>query len=81
MPDAYSLASNEYEDWMEGLKNEISLQNKPCNHCGCRAEKEIKEVFHNNLDEIKNIFLDTYRLSENEIALIYQFVEFIKTKV
>jgi hypothetical protein len=40
-----------------------------------------KDTFHQNLDGWKHEFLDkSDRLSANEMALIYQYTEFIKNK-
>jgi hypothetical protein len=47
----------------------------------CTFNNEIEDTFHQNLDEIRNEFLDKYdNLSASEMALIYQYTEFIKSK-
>ncbi len=73
---------NDLQKLCEMQKNTTEVSKiKACNPCGCRDANAMKDVLYQDLDEIRNEFLDTCsKLSPIEMALIYQYSEFIKKK-
>lgn len=88
LDDLTYFCDNFYAEESDKQKIDTLYKNKPkpseiepFKPCVCKGKNVIEEAFYANLDEMRNEFLDEYNeLSISDVGLIYQFVEFQKTK-